>query len=350
MPFSALQAAEWCGGKIEGVPGQLFDSMESMELSQANQLTFIGTAHYARKFDQCQAGGAVCREGLTVSRRVDQTLIIVPDADLAVAEILARLAPLPPFPPAGIHPTAVIGDCVTIGAEVRIGPNCVVQAGANIGDHTVLMAQSFVGRESRIGQECVIWPQVVIRDGCSIGNRVILHSGCVIGADGFGYRFADGRHVKIPQIGGVIIEDDCELGANTTVDRGKFSNTIIGQGSKLDNLVQVGHNVRLGKHTILVAHVAVGGSVQAGDYLVVGGASILADHLRIGAGAQVAAFSAATSDMAPGDRVVGTPARPGKQFFSELRALHKLPALVQKIQQLEQRITELESSTKNNSH
>ena len=348
MPFSAIQAAEWCGGKIEDVPGQLFDSMESLELAQANQMTFIGTAAYGRKFDQCQAGGAVCREGLAVPRRVDQTLIMVPDADLAVAEILGKLAPAAPFPPVGVHATAIIADTVTLGTDVRIGPYCVVQAGASIGDHTVLMAQSFVGREARIGQECVIWPQVVVRDGCRIGNRVILHSGCVIGADGFGYRFAESRHMKIPQIGGVIIEDDCELGANTTVDRGKFSNTIIGQGSKLDNLVQVGHNVRLGKHTILVAHVAVGGSVQAGDYLVVGGGSVVADHLRIGDGAQVAGFSAATSDMAAGDRVVGAPARAGKQYFSELRALHKLPALVRKIQQLEQRITELESSTKNN--
>jgi UDP-3-O-[3-hydroxymyristoyl] glucosamine N-acyltransferase len=349
MPFSALQAAEWCGGKIEGAPGQLFDSMESMELAGANQMTFIGTAAYGRKFDQCPAGGAVCREGLAVSRRVDQTLIIVPDADLAVAEILGRLAPLPPYPPAGIHPTAVIDDSASVGAGVRIGPYCVVQAGATIGEHTVLMAQSFVGRESQIGQECVLWPQVVIREGCRIGNRVVLHSGCVIGADGFGYRFASGRHVKIPQIGGVVVEDDCELGANTTVDRGKFSNTIIGQGSKLDNLVQVGHNVQLGKHTILVAHVAVGGSVKAGDYLVAGGGAVVADHQTIGPGAQVAGFSAVVSDLAAGDRVVGAPARPGKQYFSELRALHKLPALVQKIQQLEQRITELESSTKNNS-
>ena len=122
MPFSALQAAEWCGGKIEGAPGQLFDSMESMELAGANQMTFIGTAAYGRKFDQCPAGGAVCREGLAVSRRVDQTLIIVPDADLAVAEILGRLAPLPPYPPAGIHPTAVIDDSASVGAGVRIGP------------------------------------------------------------------------------------------------------------------------------------------------------------------------------------------------------------------------------------
>ena len=348
MPFSALQAAEWCGGKIEGVPGQLFDSMESMEWAQANQMTFIGTAAYGRKFDQCPAGGAVCREGLSVPRRADQTLIMVPDADLAVAEILGKLAPPAPFPPIGVHATAIIADTVTLGTGVRIGPYCVVQAGAVIGDHTVLMAQSFVGREARIGQECVLWPQVVVRDGCQLGNRVILHSGCVIGADGFGYRFAESRHVKIPQIGGVIIEDDCELGANTTVDRGKFSNTIIGQGSKLDNLVQVGHNVRLGKHTILVAHVGIGGSVKAGDYLVAGGGAVVADHQTIGAGAQVAGFSAVVTDLAAGERVAGAPARPAKQFFSELRALHKLPALAQKIQQLEQRITELESSTKNN--
>ena len=349
MPFSALQVAEWCGGRIEGAPGQLFDSMEAMELAQANQLTFIGTADYARKFDQCHAGGAVCQSGLTVSRRGDQTLILVPNADLAVAEILAHLASPPPLPALGIHASAVVEVGVTLGNDVCIGPQCVLQTGAMIGDRTVLMAQAFIGRGAQIGQDCTLWPQVVVRDGCQIGNRVILHPGCVIGTDGFGYRLANGRHVKIPQIGGVIIEDDCELGANTTVDRGKFSNTVIQQGSKLDNLVQVGHNVQLGKHSILVAHVAIGGSVRAGDYLVMGGGAVVADHQTIGVGAQVAGFSAVVTDLEDGQRVVGAPARPGKEYFSELRAVHKLPALVQKIQQLEQRITELESSAKNHS-
>ena len=349
MAFSALQAAEWCGGNIEGSPGQLFDSMESLELAQANQLTFIGSAVYAKNFDQCRAGGALCGDGIVVPRRADQTLIRVANADLAVADILTQLAPEPPLPPPGIHASAVIETGVTLGADVRIGPQCVIQTGAIIGDRTVLMAQAFIGRQSHIGQDCTVWPQVVVREGCRLGNRVILHSGCVIGADGFGYRLAEGRHVKIPQIGGVIIEDDCELGANTAVDRGKFSNTIIGQGSKLDNLVQVGHNVHLGKHTILVAHVAIGGSVRAGDYLVMGGGSVVADHQTIAAGSQVAGFSAVVTDLAAGDRVVGAPARPVKEYFSELRALHKLPALMQKIQQLEQRITEIESRTKDNS-
>jgi len=346
MAFSAQEAAAWCNGRVEGSAQQAFDSMEAIEFAGERQLTFIGHPSFARHFPQSKASGAICTEGLHVQRRDDQTLIWTANADLAVARILERLAHPPSIPELGVHPTAIVEPGAMLGADVRIGPYVVIQSGARLGDRCVIMAQTFIGAAA-LGEDCVIWPQVVIRDGCTLGRRVILHPGCVIGADGFGYRFAEGKHVKIPQIGGVIIQDDCELGANTCVDRGKFSNTIVGQGSKLDNLVQVGHNVRLGKHTILVAHVAIGGSVRAGDYLVIGGGSVVADHMVIGPGVKVAGFSAVVRDVGPQEELAGAPARPGKKFFAELRAYFRLPDMLENLKRLEQRITKLESTTKN---
>jgi UDP-3-O-[3-hydroxymyristoyl] glucosamine N-acyltransferase len=349
MAFSAQEAAAWCNGRVEGSADRIFDSMEALEFAGPRQLTFLGHAVYARQFAKSKAGGAVCADGLPAQRRDDQTLIWTDNADLAVARILEKLAPHPPLPELGLDPTAIIEPGAVLGKDVRIGPYVVIQSGARIGDRSVLMAQTFIGAGASLGEDCLLWPQVVVRNGCTIGRRVILHSGCVIGADGFGYRFADGRFLKIPQIGGVRIEDDCELGANTCVDRGKFSDTIVGQGSKLDNLVQVAHNVRLGKHTILAAHVAIGGSVRAGDYLMMGGGAVASDHLVIGPGVQVAGFSAVVGDVAPGEKLAGTPARPGKKFFAELRAYFRLPDMLENLRRLEQRIAKLESSSKNHS-
>ncbi len=349
MKFSAKDAAEWCGGRIEdshaGEPA--FEGMETMDRAGPAQLTFIGKAVYGRRLAASRAGGALVSEGISVDRRPDQVLIRVPDADVAVAKILEKLAPPLPLPPPGIHPSAVVDPSAQLAAGVRIGPQTVIEADARIGRDSVIMAQCYIGRGVKIGADSMFWPQVVVRDGCEIGSRVVLHPGCVIGADGFGYRFDKGRHLKIPQIGGVVIGDDCELGANTAVDRGKFSNTVIGRGCKLDNLVQVGHNAQLGNHCILVAHVAVGGSVQAGDYLIVGGGSVISDHQTIGVGVQVAGGSAVADDLPDGSRVVGSPARPGKEFFSQMRATNRLPALQQTVRKLEERITELESSAKN---
>lgn len=349
MRFSARQATEWCDGRLETADAAeiQFDGMDTLDRAGPTQLTFIGHAVYAPRLVKSSAGGAICQAGLAISHRSDQVLIRVENADLAVAKILEKLAPPPPFPPVGIHPAAIVDPTARIGSGVCIGPMVLVEAEAKIGNGTILMAQCYVGPGVKIGENCVLWPQVVVRDGSELGDRVVLHPGCVIGADGFGYRFDQGRHVKIPQIGGVRIGHDCELGANTTVDRGKFSYTVIGNGCKLDNLVQVGHNVELGNHCVLVAHVAVGGSVRAGDYLVVGGGAVISDHQVIGQGVQVAAHAAVVNDLPSGSRVVGIPARPGKEFFSQLRATHRLPAMLQTVRELEERITKLESSTKN---
>lgn len=346
MPFSAATAASWCRGTVQGDAARTFQTMEAFDRAEAAHLTFIGLPELAKKMSTCPAGGAICSRGLPVQARPDQVLIWVENADLAVAEVLDKLATELALPPVGVHPTAVVDPAANLGKDVRIGPLTVIEAGAQLGDRTVVLAQGFVGQNSVLGSDCFLWPQVVIRERCVLGHRVILHSGCVIGADGFGYRLSAGRYVKIPHIGGVSIGNDCEIGANATVDRGKFADTIIGEGSKLDNSVQVGHNVILGRHAILVSHVAVGGSVRTGDYLTMGGGSVIADHLKLGQGVRVAGFSAVTGDADPQAQLVGAPARPGREYFSELRALHRLPRLPATLRDLEQRIAALESCTK----
>ncbi len=346
MAFSAATAANWCRGTVQGDGARMFQSMEAFDRAQAGHLTFIGIPELAKNMLGCPAGGAICSRGLPVKARPDQVLIWVENADLAVAEVLDKLAIKPALPPVGVHPTAIVDPAAHLGKDVRIGPLTVIEAGAKLGDRTVVMAQGFVGQNSELGADCFLWPQAVVRERCVLGQRVILHSGCVIGADGFGYRLSAGRYVKIPHIGGVSIGDDCEIGANATVDRGKFADTVIGAGSKLDNSVQVGHNVVLGRHTILVSHVAIGGSVRSGDYLTMGGGSVIADHLTLGPGVRVAGFSAVTGDAEPQAQLVGAPARTGREYFSELRALHRLPRLPATLRDLEQRIAALESLTK----
>ncbi len=347
MSFTAADVAQWCNGRIEGSAQRLFTGMNFLDQADGSTLTFVGHSRYGRKLGEHPAAGALCTEGIEVKHRSDQTIIWVKDADLATAQVLGKLAPPAPLPDIGIHPSAIVSPQAVLGREVRIGPLVVVEANATIGDRCVLMAHNFIGRGSTLGEDCTLWPNAVVRERCSLGKRVILHCGCVIGADGFGYRFAGTEHIKIPQIGRVTIGDDCELGANTTVDRGKFGDTVIGDGSKLDNLVQIGHNVALGRGTVLVAHVAVGGSVKAGDYLVMGGGSVIADHVTLGPGTRVAGFSAVTGDAPAGSELVGTPARPAKEYFAELRGLHHLPKSALKLRELEQRISTLESTSKN---
>jgi len=351
MSFTASQVAQWCAARLDG-PDQEFSSLDALDLAVPGQLTFAGVASYAKGIAESKASGAIVTEGLPVQRRPDQSILWAPNADLAVAQVLERIAPPLPVPDLGVHPTAVVDPTATLGRDVRIGPHVVVQAGAAIGDRCVLMAGVFIGAQTALGPDCFLWPNVTVRERCRLGQRVILHPGVVIGADGFGYRFSrdgdgPGRHVKIPQIGTVEIGDDCELGANTTVDRGKFAATRLGKGSKLDNLVQIGHNVNLGRHSILVAHTAIGGSTQTGDYLVMGGASVVSDHLTLGTGVQIAAMSGVAQDAPDGVKLAGTPAVTAREAFADLKARHHLPRLIDTVRDLQQRIAKLESAAEN---
>jgi len=246
-------------------------------------------------------------------------------------------------PAAGVHRLAFVAGDASLAPEVSVGAFAYVSEGASVGARTVLHPGVFVGEGSRLGEDCVIYPNVVIRDGVSIGDRVIIHPGAVIGSDGFGYVLHEGRHHKIPQVGGVVIGDDVEIGACTAIDRATTGNTVIGRGTKIDNLVQIAHNVKIGENSILVSQVGVAGSCNIGNYVVMGGQAGLADHINIDDGVILAARSGVMNDLKKGV-YAGAPAVPRREFMRVISYFLKLPELNDRIRELEERLGNTERS------
>jgi UDP-3-O-[3-hydroxymyristoyl] glucosamine N-acyltransferase len=265
----------------------------------------------------------------------------VDNAELALAKVMTAMAPSVPHPPPGIDPSARIGPDVQIGPECAVGPFVYIGAGTRLGRHCLIHAGVVIASDAVLGDDCVLFPNVVVRERVVIGNRVTIHAGSMIGSDGFGYRWDGGQHVKVPQIGTVHIEDDVEIGSCVCVDRAKFGVTRVGRGSKIDNLVQVGHNVRIGPHCIIVGQVGVAGSVKLGTGVVLGGQCALRDHIALGDGAMVAACAAVADDVDAGMTVSGVPALPHRQTLREQAALRRLPNLLAQVRDLEEKVREL---------
>jgi UDP-3-O-[3-hydroxymyristoyl] glucosamine N-acyltransferase len=281
--------------------------------------------------------------GLHTSGR---NLIRCENPSLAFAQTLAALVKGVAPTWKGIHKTAVIAEDVRLGKDVTIGPYSVVEQGANIGDGTTIYSGCFIGQQTTIGRECVIYPQVMIRERITVGNRVMIHSGAVIGADGFGFVNVKGAHVKIPQIGIVEIEDDVEIGANVTIDRARFEKTLIGAGTKIDNLVQIAHNVKIGKNCIIVSQVGISGSSTIEDQVTLAGQVGVAGHLTIGENTVVFSKSGIPSSIPPNSIVWGIPAKPHMHAKRVNAVIQKLPEYVKTIQGLLKRVEELEKQIK----
>ncbi len=254
----------------------------------------------------------------------------------AFARVLGAFAP-PPRTGEGIHPTAVVAHDAGVGRDVTLGPFVVVEAGATIGDRTIILAGASIGPRVRIGAECLLHPAVTIYPDSMIGDRVIIHSGTVIGSDGFGYATEDGVHLKIPHLGRVVIEDDVEIGANVAVDRGTLGETRIGRGTKIDNLVQVAHNVTIGEGVILVGQVGIAGSVTIGPGALLAGQAGVSDHLTIGAGARVLGRAGVMRDIPAGATVLGIPAQDHKEELRIWALTRRLPELIARLETLEAR-------------
>lgn len=244
---------------------------------------------------------------------------------------------------ASISDVAVIDSSAQIGEGTIVHPFAVISRGARIGANCVIYPHTFIGPNVSIGDNCILFPGVVVYDGCTIGNRVTIHAGCIIGQDGFGYATHNGAHQKIPQIGNVIIEDDVEMGANCAIDRATVGSTIVGAGSKLSDLVAIGHGTKVGKHNLLVALVGLAGSVETGDYVAMGGQVGVAGHLKIGNYAQIAATSGVMEDVPEGQKIGGTPAMP----LTEAKRIHlstlRLPDLIARVKRLERELEKLKS-------
>jgi len=258
----------------------------------------------------------------------------------AMIDLLLLFHPTPPLV-SGVHPSAIIAGDARVDAAAAVGPLVVVEAGARVASGTRVGAFAFVGAGVEVGEDCVLGPHVTLLAGARLGRRVIVHAGSVIGADGFGFAFDGARHRKIPQTGGVIIEDDVEIGANCAIDRATFGHTIIRRGTKIDNLVQIGHNVEVGEHSILVAQVGVSGSSRLGRGVVLAGQVGVADHVSVGDGALVGAQAGVPSDVEAGGRYLGTPARPIVEAKRIFAAESRLPELLQRVRALERTVEAL---------
>ena len=340
MTMTTQQIADAVQGDLCG-PGDLtITGLEEVKHAQPGQLTFIGSSAYVEPWKTCAASAALVDRTLEVDPGEGRALIAVDQPDLAVAALLERFAPPPILPEPGIHPTAIVDPSVTLGDDCRIGPYCVIGPDASLGDGCVLHGSVHVMAQASLGQHCTLWPGVVIRERCTLGDRCILHPSVTIGADGFGYRPApDGNGMaKIPQIGTVEIGHDVEIGANSAIDRGKFSATVIGDGCKIDNLVQIGHNCRLGRAVAVSGSTGIAGTVTIGDGVVIGGMVAIKDHVTIGAGAILAGGAQVMTDVPPGETWAGSPAQSFPDAKREYAAVRRLPELVKDVKKVKRRM------------
>jgi UDP-3-O-[3-hydroxymyristoyl] glucosamine N-acyltransferase len=319
-----------------GSTNESIRGIASLAEAAPGDLTFLGNSKYKADVARSLASVVFLPLDFSGEPSAGQLYLLVDNPSVALARVCARLEQqLWPKPAPGVHPSAVIAEGAELAATATIGPLCVVEADARIGERTHLQAQAFVGRRAVVGDDCWLGPGVVVAAECEIGRRVRLHSGVVIGSDGFGFEFVRGRHEKVPQIGAVLVGDDVEIGANTTLDRARFGRTVVGEGTKIDNLVQIAHNVRIGRHCLLCAQTGVSGSTTLADYVVLGGQSGLAGHLTLGKGSKVGGGAGVSADVPAGDFVNGTPAIP---YMLERR----IAVLKQRLPDLFRRVAELE--------
>lgn len=337
MEVSLDKIAEWVGGKIVGDPHLRIGGIASIEEAKPGEITFLANPKYASKAMQTRASAILVRAKID---GVSCALLVVEDPYFAFTRLLSRFHP-PRRYPAEVDPRAAIGKEVLLGTGVSIGPFVTVEDRARIGDRVRLGAGVFVGEGSEIGEDSLIYPNVTLREGVKIGKRVIIHSGTVIGSDGFGFAPHQGKYHKIPQVGGVIIEDDVELGANVTVDRATLGNTIIGAGTKVDNLVQIGHNVTVGADSILVAQVGISGSAKIGRHVTLAGQVGVAGHLMIGDNVVVGGKSGVTKDIPAGENVSGFPPLPHKAWLKAQATFPHLPEMRERIKALEKEVEAL---------
>ncbi len=340
MDLSVSELAALVGGQFaSGADGSArITGVASIAEARPGDVTFFGNTKYLPGLKTCQAAAAIVP--LDFAESISPIAIRCENPTLAFSKVLEKFAP-PPLPVVpGIHPTAIVGEGAKLGPGVSVQPYVVIEPGAQVGARSYLGAGSYIGHNAAVGEDCHLADRVTVGSRCIVGNRVILHSGVVLGSDGFGFEFKEGRHVKIPQTGIVQVDDEVEIGANTTVDRARFGRTWIGAGTKIDNLVQIAHNVQIGKHCIICAQAGISGSSRLGDYAVLGGQVGTVGHIEIGRGAQIGAQSGVSKNVPPGEVWFGYPAMPLKDQKAQLARIALLPRLFQRVKRMEQEARE----------
>ena len=323
--YSIQEINEILKGVIVGNTFHNITAPEQLEVANESEISFIGNKKYEKLWASSKACVAVVNEDISIEPGENKAFIKVKNADLAMSQILELFAPPTPLFHIDIHPTATIDKTATICNSARIGAGCYIGPNVIVGDNTTIYPNVTILDECTIGKNTVIWSGTVIRERCHIGNDCIIHPNATIGADGFGFRPDPQRGlVKIPQIGNVIIGNNVEIGANSCVDRGKFSSTVLGDGCKIDNLVQIGHNSKLGKFCIMAGNSGLAGSVTLGNGVIIGGSASIKDHTTIGDGAIVGAGSGVTGDIPAGKTMLGYPAVEARDALKQWAILKRL--------------------------
>lgn len=324
---TAAAIAAAVGGTLVGDGSVEVTRVAGLDSADASSLSFFNNVRYANDAAASSAGVVLVTSALADRIAHVPARVIVSVPQDAVLIVLPLLHP-PVSAPAGVHASAVIGDGAVLADDVHVGARVVLGRGVTVGARSVIGAGVTLGDGVIVGEACTLHPNVTLYPGTVLHDRVQVHAGAVLGSDGFGYTFAAGVHRKIPHVGGCIIESDVEIGANTTIDRGSVGNTVIGAGTKIDNLVHLGHNVRLGKHCLVMAQVGISGSTRIGDGVIIAGQAGLAGHITIGSGARIAGQAGVFGDVPAGETWSGYPARPHRESMRVQAAAHRLPALL----------------------
>lgn len=346
MIFTLAQLAERLGAAVDGDGSATITGVAAIESAGTGQLSFLANQKYSDHLRTTGAEAVIVAPDLfgVPRNQVAQgaSLLVHNNPYFAFLQALTLFHPPPPAPPPGVDQSARIGRRVALGDRVHVGPRCVIDDDAELRDGAVVLAGSFVGARSVIGEESMIGPNVTIVQGCTLGRRVRIHPGTVIGSDGFGYAPVQGKHEKIPQVGGVTIGDDVEIGACCAIDRATMGQTVIGRGTKIDNLVQIAHNVQIGEDCIIVAQVGISGSTRLGHHVTLAGQVGVAGHLKLGDSVIVAAQSGVGKDLPPNTAWFGSPANEMGHQMRVIVAMSALPETLKHIRELERRVAELE--------
>jgi UDP-3-O-[3-hydroxymyristoyl] glucosamine N-acyltransferase len=323
--YSLLEINEVLKGEISGNTKQNITAPEQLEAASHSEISFIGNKKYEKLWETSKACAAVVNEDISIEPGNNRAFIKVKNADLAMSQVLSLFALPAPVFNVDIHPTAIVDKTAKVGNGVRIGAGCYIGPKAVIGENATVYPNVTILDESTIGKNTTVWSGTVIRERCHIGNDCIIHPNATIGADGFGFRPCSEKGlVKIPQIGNVIIGNNVEIGANSCVDRGKFSSTVLGDGCKIDNLVQIGHNSKLGRFCIMAGNSGLAGSVTLGNGVIIGGSASIKDHTTIGDGAIVGAGSGVAADIPAGKVMLGYPAVEARDALKQWAILKRL--------------------------
>lgn len=334
------EIASLISATVEGVDSVEISAVAGIRDADVGDISFIHNQKYAADAAETKASAVIVP--LDWDRPCNGTLLRVADADVAFTQVAIALMPPQPAYKPGIAPTAVIGENVLIGDDVYIGPGVILEDGVKIGARTIIMGNAYLALNAQVGEDCKLYPNVSARENIVIGDRVIIHNGSVIGSDGFGYTVDEaGVRTKIPQIGIVVIGDDVEIGANVAIDRARFGKTVIGKGVKIDNLVQIAHNVVIEEHSVVVAQVGISGSSVIGKNCILAGQVGVAGHLKIGAGSVIGAQSGVLKDVPPKSFLLGSPAWPMGKVSRVYAVMSKLPELKKRLLELEKKVSDL---------